>query len=295
MIASELMFKVWDGDENEFFTHIDMNRVEYNANIIAAAAGVPTTEFIEATRASQFRYDEAQKLEDLISSSAGAVGIPVDSEQYWSALRSVSYVDFDRWESSLFDIYKALGGLGERIPAGRILVTYSAVLYPSSWQGSGPFHIDIDVPSLHDGAEALAYVPHFATVEQRTAEINAVLQTETLSERRLRITALGRRPTVAVPLRISMEGLDIYERKTLSASSWAGSGPYTQTVTLQEAPANAVVGQSDSMTEAQVLAAMKGMLSVSAISGSTITIRALGDKPDVDIPVGILYETEATA
>lgn len=295
MIASELMFKIWDGDPRERFTHTDMNRLEYNANLVAAHLGVPQETFIEATRDSQFRYDEAQRLESLIEASADAAGVSVDSDTLWGPLRSVSYMDFERWESSLWTIYKALGGLGDRIPAGRILITYSAVLYPSAWQGSGPFCIDLDVPSLHDGAEALIFVPHIATVEQRAAEINAVLVPQTLLDRRVRITALGRKPDVAIPLRISMEGMNIYEKKTLPASSWSGSGPYTQDITLQSAPKNAVVGQADSMTEAQVLAAMKGILSVSAISGSTITIRALGDKPMVDIPIGVLYDTEATS
>lgn len=290
MIASELMFKVWDGDENEFFTHTDMNRIEYNANIVAADCGVPTITFTEVTRASQFDYSEAQKLETLIQDCGDAAGVFVDMERYWGSLRSVSYIDFERWESSLFSIYQSRGGLGSRIEAGTVLPTYSFTLFPSSWTGSGPYHIDLDAPALHDGAEALAYVPHYATIEQRTAEANAVLQLETISERRIRITAMGMRPHVAIPVRISLDGLDMYKGATLSASSWSGSGPYTQTVTLDSEPANAVVGQSDGMTEAQVLACMQAMMSVSAISGKTITIRALGDKPTVDIPVGILYE-----
>lgn len=294
-LPSELMFKIWDGDALERFTATDLNRIEYNANLIADAVGVPATVFIEADRTQQFRYDEAQKLEMLISSVADAAGVSVPTDPYWAPLRSVSCVDFDRWESSLFTIYKALGGLGERIPAGRVLVTYSAVLFASSWTGNGPFSIDLDVPSLHGTAEALAYVPHTATVEQRTAEINAVLQTQTLSDRRIRITALGRRPSVDLPIRISMEGLDMFKSATLTASGWSGSGPYTQSVTLPSAPVNAVVGQADAMTEAQVLASMKGLLCVSAINGSTVTVQALGDKPTIDIPVGILYETEATA
>lgn len=288
MIASELMFKIWDGDDNEFFSHIDMNRVEYNANIIAAAAGVPTAEFIEATRSSQFRYDEAQKLEDLISSSAAAAGVPVDSEQYWSALRSVSYVDFDRWESSLFDIYKALGGLGERIPAGKLLTAYSFTLYPSSWVGSGPFHIDLDAPGIHDDSEAVLFVPHPASVAQRAAEYAAVLKPEYIADRRIRIVAAGTRPKTQIPIRLMLGGFKMFEVVTLSASGWSGSGPWTQTKTLSNNYVDAAIGPQSGMSDEEVEAMASALISVSAINGKDVTFRAIGTKPSITLNIGIM-------
>ena len=63
MVLPELMFKIWDGDANERFTFRDMNRVEYNANMIAGELGLSEVEFMENTHRGQFRYDEANALE----------------------------------------------------------------------------------------------------------------------------------------------------------------------------------------------------------------------------------------
>ena len=75
MTLPELMSKIWDGDDAEYFTFIDMNRVEYNANICAKYAGVGTADFLVTTREGQFRYDEAQKLENLIRAIGAKLGV----------------------------------------------------------------------------------------------------------------------------------------------------------------------------------------------------------------------------
>ncbi len=294
-VASEtlpqLMSKIWDGDEAEYFTHLDMSRVEYNANVLAREAGVDQVTFLEVTRASQFRFDEAQKLEDLIASISTALGISSSMETQWTYSRSVSYVDFERWESQLWLCYQALGGVGERIPAGKVLVTYYATLFPDAWLGTGPYHIDLDMPAVYSGTEALAYVAHSATMEQRMAEYDGMLKAVTVSSRTVRIYALGAKPDVTIPMRISLGGLPMQEIISLPASGWTGTGPWTQTVTLTSEPVNAALGAQEGMSDAQILAMADALISVSAVSGTSVTVRALLARPTVDLSPAVMWET----
>ena len=50
----ELMMRIWDGDPDERFRAVDMNRLAYNTNILAREAGVEQESFMEVTRADQF-------------------------------------------------------------------------------------------------------------------------------------------------------------------------------------------------------------------------------------------------
>ncbi len=294
MTLPELMCKIWDGDEGEFFTWLDMNRVEFNVNALAIEAGIQTTEFIETSRTSQFRYDEAQKLERLLATVASSLGIAIPLEDSWASGRSVSYVDFERWESGFWTLYTAMGGIGERIPAGKTLVTYTAMLFASDWQGTGPYHQDLVMPAVMMSTEAVAYLPHIATMEQRMAEYDASLIVRHVSDRKVRIYALQARPTADLPIRISLEGLPMHETINLTKDGWAGSGPWTQTVTLSGTPANAVIGPHDGMTDAAVLAMADAIISVSAIDGTSITVRAVGTKPTIDIDPAIMWEASET-
>jgi hypothetical protein len=294
MTLPHLMSKIWDGDEREYFTWLDMNRVEYNANIMAKEAGMAEETFQEVTRASQFRYDEAQKLEMLIADMAEEVGVDVETERSWGYNRLLSYVDFERWESSLWKIYQALGGIGERIPAGNVLVTYQARLAPSAWRGVGPFTMDLDMPGIYLSSEVLAYVPHFATMEQRRAEAMGILRVSTVADRRVRVTALGVKPAVTIPINFSVDGLPMQEVISLSASGWTGSGPWVQTVTMTGTPANAVLGMTEDMTDEAVEAMSLAGLCVSAVSGNQVTIRAMFDKPAIALNPTIMWEPSAS-
>lgn len=90
--------KTWTGASGEYFTHGDMTRVESNANELAGMVGRPAVTFLTVTRASQFRYDEAQKLENLLHDLGLDLGVEIPYEAFWSVGRSVSKADFNRWE-----------------------------------------------------------------------------------------------------------------------------------------------------------------------------------------------------
>lgn len=286
----ELMSKIWDGDDAEYFTFIDMNRVEYNANTCAKYAGVGTADFLVTTREGQFRYDEAQKLENLIKAIGSKLGVSVSTEANWSYNRTVSYVDFERWESNIWNLYKALGGIGNRIQAGTVLVNYHTTLFASEWQGNGPYYMDLEMPAIHSDIEAMAFVSHTADILQRQDEYNAILRAVPNGDRVVRVQALAIKPKSNIPITIAVGGLQMHTEISLPASSWSGSGPWTQNVTVPQGATDAVIGQWQGMSAEAVTQLMAGRIHVSAINGTTITVRAIGKKPTITLNPMLLYD-----
>ena len=289
MVLPELMFKIWDGDANERFTFRDMNRVEYNANMIAGELGLSEVEFMENTHRGQFRYDEANALETLIKEEGVLCGLNLNMETSWSYNRSISYVDFERWESSLFQCYKILGGVGERIPADKFLHTVNATLFRDDWKGTGPYYIDLDMPSVYPDVEAVAFVSEVATVGQRAAEYNALLQAVYAGDRRIRVYAHSIKPRENIPVKVTTRPFEMYKSFTLTAAGWQGSGPWTQTVDIGQTVANAVIGSDERNSSEQVQAFAEAIIGVSAISGSMVTVRAIGTKPATDVYATIMW------
>lgn len=289
MTLPELTFCIWDGDPTEFFTFKDMNRITYNANIVAREAGVTQVEFVEADRAQQFRYDEMQKVEVLTGTVALQLGLSIQTFTNWGPGRALTYTDFERVESNLYACYQAMGGIGDRIESGKHKRVVTATLFPDEWTGSPP-RIDIDLPMARTTSELFAFVDHRASVEERVAEMEARLSVSLLSDRVLRVTATGIVPKIMLPIRIALGGMSTIENKTLS-TTWTGSGPWTQDVTLSATPANVVVGMPEGITAEQSEAFASAGLHASAINGTTLTIRAIFEKPTVQIPIGIYYDT----
>lgn len=104
-----IVTKTWTGNTGEYFTHVDMNRVEENANILAQRIGSSQVEYVITTRSSQFRYDEAKKLERQLSDIAGELGVSVPTETEWAAGRMLSAEDFNRWEGNERYIEEEIG------------------------------------------------------------------------------------------------------------------------------------------------------------------------------------------
>ena len=82
----------------------------------------------------------------------------------------------------------------------------------------------------------------------------------------------------------------MHESATLQASKWTGSGPWTQSIVMANPVTVGVITVSENTTSAQATAFAKAGLSVSAVSGNTVTVRAILSKPTVDLPVLMIYE-----
>lgn len=291
MTIPQLMVKTWKGAVGEFFTHRDMGRIERNLNICSEELSQPTVNYLETTRASQFRYDEAQKIEDHIQTLSSALGLSIETERNWGMGRTVSYVDFERWEAGLWDIYTALGGIGERIPADKHLMSYRTTLFHREWTGDGPYSMVIRFPEIRDDVDCLAFVTHTASIEQRISEYNANIRAKPDADGYIKFEVLSIKPRTDIPVTVAIGGLQMNEVLDLPASAWQGSGPWTQTVSLSVQATDAVIGQWEGMTATQVEQMMRGMLHVSAINGTQVTIRVIGEKPSVDLNPMVLYDS----
>ena len=289
MVLPQLMFRIWDGDPDERFTFTDMNRVEYNANIIAREAGVGQVEYMETTHEGQFRYDEVNLLEGQIRDTGTALGLSLSMDMGWSYNRTLSYGDFERWEARLFECYQTLGGVGERIPSDKFLHTVNATLFANGWMGTGPYYQDLDVPMIYPGTEAIVFVAESATVAQRASEYNALLQSVYDGNRRMRVYAHSIKPKENIPIKITTKAFEMYKSFTLTAAGWQGSGPWTQTVDIGQTVANAVIGSDERNSAEQVQAFAEAIIGVSAISGSMVTVRAIGTKPATDVYATIMW------
>lgn len=292
----QLMMKVWDGDLGERFTYLDMRRIEFNANIVAREAGVQQVTFDDVTRASQFDYTEAERLETQIQSIIDVLGLGITVTDLWGPLRTLSYVDFERWESCLWSCYQILGGIGERIPADKILVVVSATLFADGWQGTGPYHQDLEVPVMNADRESVVYLHHSADLWQRVAEYNALLLAEPM-EGVLRVNALSIKPDRNLPIRIQFGGFETMEIVTLKANAWEGpeNGPWTQTVALSGPVRDGIIGAQSGMTAAQAQAFTEGAIHSAGVKGSDMTVRAMYRKPTIDLPVGIVWNADEVA
>ena len=101
---------------------------------------------------------------------------------------------------------------------------------------------------------------------------------------------MARKPKHDIPVTIAVGGLQMHTEISLPASSWSGSGPWTQDVAVPQGATDAVIGQWEGMTAEAVTQLMAGRIHVSAINGTTITVRAIGTKPTVTLNPMLLYD-----
>lgn len=294
MTLPQLMMKIWDGDPDEYFSYKDMNRIEYNANILARETGILEMAFNETTRASQFDYMEAQKLEDLTKVIADSQGIPVEIETAWNYNRTISYVDFERWEVNLWAIYKFLGGIGDRIPNDKNLHTVNVMLFANAWRGIGPYYQDVDVSLLGEDTEAIVYVAESATGSQRVAEYDALLQAVPVRARVARVYAHSIKPRENIPIKITSRAFPMFKSFVIKSNEWSGSGPWTKVVDLGVPVSNAVVGSDNRNTTKQMEDLTKAIIGVSGIDGSKVTLRAVSNKPTTDVNLTVMWSESNT-
>ena len=298
MVLPVLTFKVWTGGQSEYFTHADMTRVCFNCTEVAAVAGVSAVEYPQFTRASQFDYAVFQSLEDQIEAICTVAGTSF-SATAWGVGRSVSYVDFERVESALHGAYAALGGQGARVPSDRIVTVSRLTLRAGGWTSSWPWSQTLTVYPINSSIAAFIAPGIPMSAPMKAAMDDARLRA-TVGTNAVTVYADGRKPFIDLEVIIMTEHLSHEKQATLSASSWAGSGPWTQTITgvdglTSDGASLGVLGPDQRTTAAQYDALIEGRVWISAIpSDGTVTVSAMGTKPTVDIPVSLMYETDLT-
>ena len=121
--------KAWTGSSSERFTHADMNRVTANANTVASLLGYRQETFAQVSRSSQLDLDEVNRLERMLQGMSDLLGLGLTMVTSWTPGRSVSAVDFNRWEQACSAIES---GVSDGKVTLRITTGVDAVM-PLNW------------------------------------------------------------------------------------------------------------------------------------------------------------------
>lgn len=144
--------KNWEGSEGERFTFEDMNRITSNANVIASSLGFRQEVFAQVTHSSQVDYREINRLETMLQEMSDLLGLGLTMETAWGPGRTISAVDFNRWEQACSAIESGMsdGKSTLRVTTGSesmmlldwVLSDSSGVIASgSSWEGDLHFRL----------------------------------------------------------------------------------------------------------------------------------------------------------
>lgn len=168
------------------------------------------------------------------------------------------------------------------------IVSRQYTLSASAWSGTGPYTQTLAVASdITPTDDLLVYGDHTMSVDARVAEFNAVIRAEVVQAGRVKFTALGIKPTVNLTLCIITGPLPTLKTVTISAGSWSGSGPWTAQVGMGKTVRTAMCGQVSGSDNTSAKAVSDCGMHVSAVSGATVTIRAMLAKPSTAVTIGV--------
>lgn len=289
-VAPFLTFRTWRGSDDERFRFYEQNRIMSNIKTLADMVGV-SFDYEDITRADQFSISLQNRIEGAIEQICSKVGIDAPMETAWGARRGLTYHDLDRVEDWLHRAYKALNGQGGRIEWDDVRNYDPYVLYHDNWTGTGPYYFDLPTDLGQEYSDGLIWVSCTATPEQRASEYNALI-TVVSSTEGVRLCAYGIKPKEDIPIIITRGYPAMHESVTLQASGWTGTGPWVQSIVMANPVMDGVLTISENTTTEQAVAFAKAGISVSAVSGYTVTVRAIMSKPTVDLPVILIYEKE---
>lgn len=158
----------------------------------------------------------------------------------------------------------------------------------ASWSGTGPYTQTLAVADdITPAGDYMIYGDHSMSVTARVAEYNAVLRAEVVQAGRVKVTAIGIKPTVDIPIRIIAGILPTIRTVTIRASSWSGTGPWIAEAGVGSAVQTAACGAISGTTVASAEAVTDCAMHVADVSGATVIIRAMLAKPTTDVTIGV--------
>lgn len=159
----------------------------------------------------------------------------------------------------------------------------------TAWKGTGPYYADMSIP-LAGREELIAYVADFATLEQRAAEYNALIQAKEGGTGVIRFWAVSVKPKVSIPVKVITGMFSNTDVVNIQPGQWQGSGPWTCSLNLEHEVRTATCAMPDGLTTEQARTFIDAGLHVAGVSGNSVTLRAMLERPSMDIRVGILSE-----
>lgn len=176
------------------------------------------------------------------------------------------------------------------ISAGFKSITVQDYTIPASaWKGTGPYYVDLSIQVANED-ELMAYVADFATLEQRVAEYNALIQARENGTGIIRFWAVSVKPKVDIPVKVITGMFSNTDVVNIQPGQWQGSGPWTCSLNLEHEVRTATCAMPDGLTTEQARTFIDAGLHVAGVSGNTVTLRAMLEKPNVDVRIGILSE-----
>lgn len=157
----------------------------------------------------------------------------------------------------------------------------------SAWTGTGPYVETIVTDGVAMSSEAIAYVDHNATIEQRMAEYNGLLQGTIVSDGRVQLRALAALPKEDLPVRVMTGPFPYHTTVSVPVSAWSGTGPWMAAVTLSKGLRTAVCGVTELTSDSMAEAFGRAGIHVCSLSGYTLVFRALFEKPAVSLTIGV--------
>lgn len=156
-----------------------------------------------------------------------------------------------------------------------------------AWTGTGPYAMTIATDGIDMSSEAIAYVDHNATLKQRMAEYNGLLQGIIVADGQVQLKAHSVLPKENLPIRVISGPFPYQTTVSIPASAWTGTGPWMAAMTLSKGLKTAVCGATELTSTAMAEAIGRAGIHVCSLSGFTIVFRAMIEKPTSAITIGV--------
>lgn len=176
----------------------------------------------------------------------------------------------------------------EAAPPKTVLTTLKA----SDWPSVGSLYEQtVNVPEMTPKAVGFMGLADTATDAEYEIARAAAIRKTAQGVGTITVRAIGDRPTADLPIKIVIYRLGDTVPCILKATAWTGEAPpYNQTITFEGITLSeeGFIGISDTATDDQFLVATNAQLRRYTQTATSVSIKAYGEKPAVDIPIQVV-------